>query len=45
VLVAGGLALVAAGVVVYLTRPREDHVQVALTTGPGSAQLNLRGSF
>lgn len=45
VLVAGGLALVAAGVVVFVTRPREDNVQVSLTTGPGSAQLNLRGTF
>jgi serine/threonine-protein kinase len=45
VLVAIGLPLVAAGVVVYLVRPREDNVQVALTTGPGSAQLNMRGSF
>jgi serine/threonine-protein kinase len=45
VLVAGGLALVAAGVVVYLTRPRADHAQVSLTTGPGTAQLNLRGTF
>jgi serine/threonine-protein kinase len=45
VLVAGGLALVAAGVVVYLTRPHEDSVQVSLSTGPASAQLNLRGTF
>jgi serine/threonine-protein kinase len=45
VLVAGGLALVAAGIVVFVTRPREDSVQVSLTTGPGTAQLNLRGTF
>ncbi len=45
VLVAGGLALVAAGAVIYLVRPREDNLQVALSTGPASAQLNLRGSF
>lgn len=45
VLVPAGLALVAAGVVVYLVRPREDSLQVALSTGPGSAQLKLQGSF
>lgn len=45
VFVTGGLALVAAGVVVYVTRPREDKAQVSLITGPGSAQLNLRGTF
>jgi hypothetical protein len=45
VLVAGGLTLVAAGVVIYLVRPREDNVQVSLSTGPGSAQLKLQGSF
>lgn len=45
VLVASGLALVAAGVVVYLVRPREDKLQVSLSTGPGSAQLNLLGNF
>jgi serine/threonine-protein kinase len=45
VLVGGGLALVAAGVVVFVMRPREDRMQVSLTTGPGSAQLNLRGTF
>jgi len=45
VLVASGLALVAAGVVVYLVRPREDNLEVALTAGPGSAQLKLQGSF
>jgi tetratricopeptide (TPR) repeat protein len=44
-LVAGGLALVAAGIVVFVTRPREDNVQVALTGGPTSAQLQLRGAF
>jgi hypothetical protein len=45
VLVTSGLALVAAGVVIYLVRPREDNVQVSLSTGPGSAQLKLQGSF
>jgi hypothetical protein len=30
---------------VYLVRPREDSLQVALSTGPGSAQLKLQGSF
>ena len=44
-LVAGGLALVAASVVIFLTRPREDHLQVSLSTGPGAAQLQLAGSF
>jgi serine/threonine-protein kinase len=45
VLVASGLALVAAGVVIYLVRPREDNLEVALSPGPGSAQLTLRGNF
>lgn len=45
VLMASGAALLAAGVVIYLVRPREDSVQVALSTGPGSAQLKLQGSF
>jgi len=45
VLVAGGLTLVAAGVVIYLVRPHEDNVQVSLSTAPGSAQLKLQGSF
>jgi tetratricopeptide (TPR) repeat protein len=45
ILVAGGAALLAAGIVVFLVRPREDEVNVALTTGPGSAQLQLQGTF
>lgn len=45
VLVFGGLALVAAGVVVYVTRPRDDQVRVSVSAGPGIAQLSVRGGF
>jgi serine/threonine-protein kinase len=44
-LVAGGLTLVAAGIVIFVTRPREDSLQVSLRSGPGAAQLQLAGSF
>jgi hypothetical protein len=45
VFVIGGLALAAAGAVVYLTAPRQDSLQVALRGGASGAQIELGGNL